>query len=232
MNSHNLPLSHFHTSKVHKSEMSQFQFLDLFSSLSLLPLQLTLFGPMLLNTITILLTHKFISSTIHHLAFQTYTEMSPQYLYLYFIVVAQSPTSIQLFLDSILPHARLPCLSPSPGVCPSSCLLNQWCHPTISSSITLLSFCIQSLPASGSFPISWPFTSGGQKIGTSTSASVFPVSIQGCYVCIYNDYFIWKGLHSTWSPQNLPIFLNDISTFSHVQVKICGVILDLCVSHT
>ena len=97
MNSNNLPLSRFHISKLHISETSQFQFSDLFFSLSLLPLQLISFGPMLLNTITTLLTHKFISSTVIHLAFQTYTEMSPQYLYLYFIVVAQSPTCVQFF---------------------------------------------------------------------------------------------------------------------------------------
>ena len=83
---------------VHASEPLQVWFpLPGCFSLSLLPLQLIPFGPMLLNTITTLLTHKFISSTIIHLAFQTYTEMSPQYLYLYFIVVAQSPTCVQFF---------------------------------------------------------------------------------------------------------------------------------------
>ena len=64
-----------------------------------------------------------------------------------------------------LQHARPPCPSLSPRVCPSSCSLNQWCHPTISSSVTLFSCCPQSLPASGSFLISWLFTSGGQNIG-------------------------------------------------------------------
>ena len=204
MNSHNLPLSHFHTSKVHKSEMSQFQFLDLFSSLSLLPLQLTLFGPMLLNTITILLTHKFISSTILHLAFQTYTEMSPQYLYLYFIVVAQSPTSIQLFLDSILPHARLPCLSPSPGVCPSSCLLNQWCHPTISSSPSLFFFCLQPFPATGAFPKSQLFASGVQSIGTS--ALVFPMSTQVSLKIDWFDLLTVQGTNVYFDSSHCTVF--------------------------
>ena len=61
-----------------------------------------------------------------------------------------------------LQHVRPPHLSPSPRVCPSSCTLNQWCHPTISSSVTLFSFCLQSFPASGSFSkesvlhIRWP----------------------------------------------------------------------------
>ena len=75
-------------------------------------------------------------------------------------------------------HARLPCSS-SPGFCPSSCPLNRWCHPTITSSVTLFSFCLQSFPASGSVPVSQLFISGGQSIGTSVSALVLPVNIQG-----------------------------------------------------
>ena len=94
--------------------------------------------------------------------------------------------SHQVVSDSSRPiglqHVRLPCPSPSPRVCPSSCPLSQWCHPTISSSVTLFSFCSQSFPASGSFPISWLFTSGGQSIGASASASVLPMTIQGCFL--------------------------------------------------
>ena len=52
-------------------------------------------------------------------------------------------------------HTRPPCPSPSPNVCPSSCPLHQWCHPAISSSDALFSFCPQSFPASGTFPMSW-----------------------------------------------------------------------------
>ena len=69
-----------------------------------------------------------------------------------------------------LQHVRPPCHSPSPWVCSSSCPLKWWCHPTISSSAALFSFCLQSFPASGSFPMSWLFTSGGQSIGASASA--------------------------------------------------------------
>ena len=61
-----------------------------------------------------------------------------------------------------LQHIRLPCPSPSPGVCSVSCLLSSWCHPTISSSIFPFSSCLLSFPASGSFPMSQFFTSGGQ----------------------------------------------------------------------
>ena len=72
-------------------------------------------------------------------------------------------------------HMRLPCPSPSLGVFPSSYSLYRWCHPTISPSLTLFSFCLQHFPASGSFPMSRLFTSSGQSIGSSPSASVLPM---------------------------------------------------------
>ena len=78
-----------------------------------------------------------------------------------------------------LQHARLPCPSPPPGVCRNSCPLGWWCHPTISSSVVPFSSCLQSFPASGSFPMSWLFASGGQNIGTSVSESVLAMTIQG-----------------------------------------------------
>ena len=77
-----------------------------------------------------------------------------------------------------LQHTRLSCPSPSPGVCSNSCPLSQWCHPTISSSVIPFSSCLQSFPASGSFPMSQLFTSGGQRIGVSVSASVFTMNIR------------------------------------------------------
>ena len=77
-----------------------------------------------------------------------------------------------------LQHARPPCPSPSPGACSNSCPLSQWCHPAISSSVIPFSSCLQSFPASGSFLTSWLFTSGGQSIGASASASVLPMNIQ------------------------------------------------------
>ena len=61
-------------------------------------------------------------------------------------------------------HARPPCPSPTPGVYSNSCPLSQWCHPTISSSVALFSSCLQSFPASGSFPVSQFFTSGGRSV--------------------------------------------------------------------
>ena len=80
--------------------------------------------------------------------------------------------------DSLRPHGlqrtRLPCPSPTPGACSNSCLLSRWCPPTISS--TVIPFYLQSFPASGCFPVSHVFTSGGQRIGAS--ASVLPMNIQ------------------------------------------------------
>ena len=80
-----------------------------------------------------------------------------------------------------LQHARLPSPSPSPEVCSSSCPLYWWCHPTISSSVTLFSFCPQSFPASGTFPMSRLFASGDQNTGASVLASAVPMSIQGWF---------------------------------------------------
>ena len=83
--------------------------------------------------------------------------------------------------DSLWPHglqhARPPCPSPTPRVHPNSCPLSQWCHPTISSSIVPFS-CLQSFPASGSFPMSQLFKSGGQSTGASASTSVHPMNTQ------------------------------------------------------
>ena len=77
-----------------------------------------------------------------------------------------------------LQHTRSPCPSPSPRICPSTYPLNRWCHPTISSSVTLFSFCLQSFQESGYFPMSWLFASGGQSIGASALESVFLKSTQ------------------------------------------------------
>ena len=85
------------------------------------------------------------------------------------------------FRLSRLQHARLPCSVPRSRVCPSSCPLNLWCHPTISSSVIPFSSCLLSFPESGSFPMSWFFVSSAQSLGTSASASVFPMSIQGLF---------------------------------------------------
>ena len=71
-----------------------------------------------------------------------------------------------------LKHTSLPYPSPTPRACSNSCPSSRWCHPTILSSVVPFSSCLQSFPASGSFPMSWLFKSGGQSIGASASASV------------------------------------------------------------
>ena len=83
--------------------------------------------------------------------------------------------------DSLRPHelqhARPPCPLPTPGACSNSCPLSRGCHPTISSSAVTFSCCLPSFPASGSFPVSRLFTSGGQRTGAS--AIVLSMNSQG-----------------------------------------------------
>ena len=98
-----------------------------------------------------------------------------------YIVVVQLPSCIQLLWPHGLQHARLLYPSPSPGDCPSSFSLYWRCPPAISSSDTLFSFCPQSVPASGTFPMSQPLASGEQNTGASASASVLPMNIQGWF---------------------------------------------------
>ena len=77
-----------------------------------------------------------------------------------------------------LQYARPPCPSPSPRTCSNSCTSRWWCHPTISFSVSPFSPCLWSFPAWGSFQMSQFFTSGGQSIGASASASVLPMNIR------------------------------------------------------
>ena len=114
-------------------------------------------------------------------------------------------SSVPVVSNSLWPHGlqhtKLPCLSPTPGACSNSYSLT-WCHPTISSSAVHYSFCLQSFPASESFLMSQFFTSGGQRIRTSASASVLPMNIQ--------DWFIlrWTGCISLQSKGFSRIFSN------------------------
>ena len=92
-----------------------------------------------------------------------------------------------------LQHTRPPCPSPTPGVHSDSRPSNQWCHPAISSSVVPFSSCPQSLPASGSFPMSQLFTWGGQSIGISASASFLPKKSQGWSP---SEWTCWISLQS------------------------------------
>ena len=127
-----------------------------------------------------------------------------------------------------LPHARLPCPSPTPRVysdslpCPSptprvysnSCPLSRWCHPTISSSVLPFSSCLQSFTESGSFQMSQVFASGGQCIGVSASALVLPMNIQDWFPLQLTDLISLqrKGLSRVFS--NITVKSINSSAFS------------------
>ena len=102
-------------------------------------------------------------------------------------------SSVQLFATHGLQHARLPCPTPTSRACSNSCPSTLWCHPTISSSIISFSSRLQSFPASGTFQMSQFFVSGGQSIGASASASVFPMNIQDWFPLGWTD---WISLQS------------------------------------
>ena len=116
-----------------------------------------------------------------------------------FSLVAQSCLTLQ---PHGWQHARPPCLSPTLRVYSNSCPLSWWCHPTISSCVISFSSCLQSFPASGSFPVSQFYASGSQCIGVSASASVLPMTIQ--------DWFPlgWTGWISLQSKGYSRIFSN------------------------
>ena len=106
--------------------------------------------------------------------------------------------SCSVLSDSLWPHglqhARPPCPSPTPGVYSNSCPLSRWCHPTY---VVPFSSSLQSFPASGTFPVSQFFASGGQSIGVSASASVSSYTDQKIHALSWLPY-----LHpSTWLPK-------------------------------
>ena len=119
-----------------------------------------------------------------------------------------------------LQHTRPPCPLPTPGVYSNSCALSRWCHPTISSSVIPFSSWLQSFPASGSFPISQFFASGGQSIGVSASASVLPMTIQDWFPLGWTSWISLqsKGLSRVFSSttiQNHEFFGTQLSLWSN-----------------
>ena len=110
-------------------------------------------------------------------------------------------------------HIRPPCSLPIPRVYSNSCPLSRWCHPTISSSVLHFSSCLQSLPASGSFPMSGLFISGGQGIGVSTS--VLPMNIQDWFLLGWTGWISLqsKGLSiESWVSKRLKIWVFSNTT--------------------
>ena len=122
-------------------------------------------------------------------------------LYIYSVQFSYSVVSDSLWPHG-LQHSRLPCPSPTPGAYLNSRPLSRWCHPTISSSVVPFSSCLQSSPASGSFTMSQFFTSGGQRIAISASASVLPMNIQGWFP------LGWTGWISLQSKRLSRVFSN------------------------
>ena len=117
-------------------------------------------------------------------------------------------------------HARPPCPSPIPRVHPNPCPLSWWCHPTISSSVIPFSSCPQSFPASRSFQMSQLFTSGGQSIGVSASASVLPMNTQGWSLLGWTGWIslLSKGLSRVFSNTTVQKHL-QCSAFFIVQLS-------------
>jgi len=109
--------------------------------------------------------------------FTSWATMEAQIDWVSSVQFSHSVVSNSLWLHG-LQHTRPPCPSPTPGAYLNACPSCQWCHPTISSSVVPFSSCLQSFPASGAFPMSQFFTSGGQSTGVSASASVLPMNIQ------------------------------------------------------
>ena len=123
-----------------------------------------------------------------------------------------------------LQHARLPCLSLSPGACSNSCPLRQWCHPTISSFVAPFSSCLQSFLASEFFPMSWLFAPGDQIIGDL--ASILPMNMQDWFPLgltglislkskglsrVFSSTTIWK--HQFLGPQPFLLSISQIHTW-------------------
>ena len=100
-----------------------------------------------------------------------------------------------------LQHARLPCPSPTPRTYSNSRASRWWCHPTVSSSVVPFSFHLQPFLASGSFPMSWFFASGGQCTGVSAWTSVLPKNIQDWFPLGWTD---WISLQSEDSHESSP----------------------------
>ena len=136
--------------------------------------------------------------------------------------------------DSLRPHqlqhTRPPCPSPTPRACSNSCLSSQWCHPTISSSVIPFSSCLQSFPESGSFPVSQFFTSGGQNVGVSSSASVLPMNIWDWCPLGLTGFIslLSKGLSSVFSNTRFSLVIYFMHSCVYMSVPVAQSLLPPC----
>ena len=136
--------------------------------------------------------HFLCSTHLHHSTLATRLSYTPQNT----LSSVQPLSHVWLFVTPWAAARQASCPSPTARVYLNSCLLSRWCHPTISSSVVPFSSCLQSFPASGSFPMSQFFTSGGQSIGVSASTSVLLMNIQ---------YWFPLGWRGPWLIQFLPL---------------------------
>ena len=132
--------------------------------------------------------------------------------------------------DSLQPHGlqhdRLPCPSPTPGAYSNSCQSHQWYDPTLSSSVIPFSSCLQYFPASGSLPMSWFFTSGGQSTGVSASASVLPMNIQDWFPLRLTGQI---SLHSRDSQESSPTpQFKSINSQCSAFFIVCTILFSFC----
>ena len=120
-----------------------------------------------------------------------------------------------------LEHTRSPCPSPTLRACSNSCPSSRWCHPTISSSVVPFSSCLQSFPASGSFPMSQFFTPSGQSIGVSASAPVLPMNIQDWSPLGWTGFItvLSKGLSIVFSNTTVQKHVLQFSAFFIIQLS-------------
>ena len=161
--------------------------------------------------------------------FPSATVFSLRHILAYFVKdkVPISQYSCSVVSNSLQPHglqhASLPCPSPTLGVCSESCPSSQWWHPAISSSVIPFSSCPQSLPASGSFPMSQLFAWGGQSIGISASASVLPMNIQAWFPLGFTSWIslqskrLWRVFSNT-TVQKLQFFSTQLSLWSNSHI--------------
>ena len=146
-------------------------------------------------------------------------------LHVYNGIFSSVQFSHSVMSDSLHPHrlqhARLSCPSPSPGACSNSCPSSWWCYLTILLSATVFSFCLQSFPVSGSFPMSQLLISGGRNIGVS--ASVLPMNTQDWSPLGWTGWIALqsKGLSRVFSNttvQKHQFFSTQLSLYSNSQI--------------
>ena len=114
-----------------------------------------------------------------------------------------------------LQHSKPPCPSPTPRVYSNLCPLNWWCHPTISSSVVLVSSHLQSFPASGCFLMSQFFASGSQSIGVSASTSVLPTNIQDWFPLGWTKWTIILSKDDSTRRVSFPLLFPNIDGNDH-----------------